>query len=156
MDVTPIEPQTAGEHPIYVVAGGNRVTIELDRAATGGVVDAIEVLAGPGGGPPPHRHEFGEWFLVRAGTLTICEERDGTVVCTREVPVGGSFRRPSRPAPMRWPRSPRSGASSSGPARWTRPRWRTRTDPSARSSLPIHGAGQGDRGSRYWSAAWWT
>ncbi|HEY0276809.1 MAG TPA: cupin domain-containing protein [Solirubrobacterales bacterium] len=87
----PIETRAAAEHTIYVVAGGNHVTIELDRAETDGVLDAIEVLAGPGGGPPPHRHEFAEWFLVREGTLTICEERDGAVVPTREVPAGGSF-----------------------------------------------------------------
>lgn len=87
----PIAARTAADHPVYVVAGGNHVTVELDREEAGGVLDAIEVLARPGGGPPPHKHEFAEWFLVREGTLTICEERDGTVVCTREVEAGGSF-----------------------------------------------------------------
>jgi quercetin dioxygenase-like cupin family protein len=91
MAVDPIRARTATEHAICVVAGGNHVTIQLDRAETDGALDAIEVLAQPGGGPPPHRHEFAEWFLVREGTLTICEELDGVVVCTREVPAGGSF-----------------------------------------------------------------
>jgi quercetin dioxygenase-like cupin family protein len=87
----PVRSCGAEEHTIYAVAGGNHVTIELDRAETDGVLDAIEVFARPGGGPPPHRHEFAEWFLVREGTLTICEERGGTVVPTRDVPAGGSF-----------------------------------------------------------------
>jgi quercetin dioxygenase-like cupin family protein len=87
----PVRSRDADEYAIYVVAGGTHVTVELDRSETDGVLDAIEVFARPGGGPPPHRHEFAEWFLVREGTLTICEERDGTVVPTREVPAGAGF-----------------------------------------------------------------
>ena len=83
-------PIGSADHPIYVVAGGNRVTIHLDRAATNGSVDAIEVLASPGGGPPAHSHDFGEWFLVREGELTLCEERDGTVVRTATLGPGDS------------------------------------------------------------------
>jgi len=88
---TPIDARGPSDHAIYVVAGGNHVTVQLDRGETEGALDAIEVLARPGGGPPPHRHEFAEWFLVREGTLTICEERAGTVVPTHEVAAGGSF-----------------------------------------------------------------
>jgi quercetin dioxygenase-like cupin family protein len=87
----PIESRASGEHPVYAVAGGDHVTITLDREETDGVLDAIEVLAQPGGGPPPHKHAFSEWFLVREGTLTVCEERDGVVVPTEEVAAGGSF-----------------------------------------------------------------
>jgi len=87
----PIEARKLADCPVYVVAGGNHVTIQLDREETGGVVDAIEVLAQPGGGPPPHKHAFAEWFVVHEGVLTICEERDGVVVCTREVTAGESF-----------------------------------------------------------------
>jgi quercetin dioxygenase-like cupin family protein len=87
----PIVPRVAAEHAICVLAGGNHVTIQLDRAETDGTLDVIEVLARPGGGPPPHKHDFAEWFLVREGTLTICEERDGAVVPTHEVAAGGSF-----------------------------------------------------------------
>lgn len=75
---------------MYAVAGGNHVTVELDRAVTGGCVDVIEVLAQPGGGPPPHSHVFGEWFLVREGQLTLCEERGGTVVRTATLGPGDS------------------------------------------------------------------
>ncbi len=91
MSPDPIVTRGAAEHTIYVVAGGNHVIVELDRGETDGTLDVIEVLAKPGGGPPAHSHAFAEWFLVREGTLTLCEERDGTVVCTRDVPAGGSF-----------------------------------------------------------------
>jgi quercetin dioxygenase-like cupin family protein len=91
MTPDPIAVRTVAEHRIYVVAGGNHVTVELDHTETDGSLDVIEVLAKPGGGPPAHSHAFAEWFRVREGTLTICEERDGTVVCTREVAAGGSF-----------------------------------------------------------------
>jgi quercetin dioxygenase-like cupin family protein len=86
----PVTRVAAGDHKIYAVAGGNHVTIELDRALTGGLLDVIEVLAQPGGGPPPHRHSFGEWFLVREGELTLCEERDGEVVTTAVLGPGDS------------------------------------------------------------------
>jgi quercetin dioxygenase-like cupin family protein len=75
---------------VYAVSGGNHVVIELDRSVTDGQLDVIEVLAQPGGGPPPHSHAFGEWFLVREGELTLCEERDGTVVCTTTLTAGES------------------------------------------------------------------
>jgi quercetin dioxygenase-like cupin family protein len=86
----PVTPVSSAGHPVYAVAGGNHVTIELDREVTGGRVDVIEVLARPGGGPPPHRHAFGEWFLVREGQLTLCEERAGTVVPTVTLGPGDS------------------------------------------------------------------
>jgi quercetin dioxygenase-like cupin family protein len=90
MSKTPVTPVSAADHKIYAVAGGNHVTIELDRAMTGGLLHVIEVLAQPGGGPPPHSHAFGEWFLVREGELTLCEERDGVVVITAALGPGDS------------------------------------------------------------------
>ena len=42
---TPVTPIAAGEHRVYAVAGGNHVTIELDPALTGGLLDVIEVFA---------------------------------------------------------------------------------------------------------------
>ncbi len=86
----PLHPTHAGDHPIYVVAGGNHVTVFLDMDESGESFDTIEVLAQPGGGPPPHSHEFGEWFRVIEGELTMCEERDGTVVCTKVLGPGDS------------------------------------------------------------------
>jgi quercetin dioxygenase-like cupin family protein len=62
---------------VYAVAGGNHVTIVLDREATAGAFDVTEVTALPGGGPPPHRHSFAEWFRVLEGELTLIEAYDG-------------------------------------------------------------------------------
>lgn len=83
-------PVAGSDQLVYAVAGGNHVTIELDRSVTGGHLDAIEVLAQPRGGPPPHSHAFAEWFLVREGKLTLCEEREGTVICTATLSEGDS------------------------------------------------------------------
>jgi quercetin dioxygenase-like cupin family protein len=55
--------------PVRVVTGGNHVTNLLEAGATSHAVDAISVRADAGGGPPPHRHEFGEWFHVLEGSL---------------------------------------------------------------------------------------
>ena len=90
MRTTPLAPIAADDQPVYAVAGGNHVTIELDRSATGGRLDVIEVLAQSGGGPPPHSHAFGEWFLVREGELTLCEDRGGIVVPTVTLVAGDS------------------------------------------------------------------
>jgi quercetin dioxygenase-like cupin family protein len=89
--VAAIQTRRSGSHPVvYEVAGGNHVTILLDRDEAQASADVVEVLARPGGGPPPHRHAFGEWFRVLAGELTLCEERDGTVVCTAVLGAGDS------------------------------------------------------------------
>jgi quercetin dioxygenase-like cupin family protein len=84
----PVTPLHGAERPVYAVAGGNHVTLLLHRDDTDAALDVIDVLAQPGGGPPPHRHAFAEWFHVLDGELMISEERDGTVVCTRELAVG--------------------------------------------------------------------
>ena len=84
----PLTPTHVGDHVIYAVAGGNRVNVLLDRRGTASALDVIEVLAQPGGGPPPHRHAFAEWFRVLEGELTIAEERAGTVRCTSTLGPG--------------------------------------------------------------------
>jgi quercetin dioxygenase-like cupin family protein len=68
--------------PVLVVSGGNHVTVLVDAAETGNEFDLIEVLAGPGGWPPAHQHEFVEWFHVLEGELQLCEERDRVIVPT--------------------------------------------------------------------------
>jgi quercetin dioxygenase-like cupin family protein len=90
MSTAPLSLISANQQPVYAVAGGNHVTIELDRSVTAGGLDVIEVLAQPGGGPPPHSHAFGEWFLVREGELTLCEARNGIVRPTSTLTAGDS------------------------------------------------------------------
>jgi quercetin dioxygenase-like cupin family protein len=87
----PLNPTHPGQPAIYAVAGGNHVTLLLDRSQTASAFDVIEVLAQPGGGPPPHRHAFAEWFRILEGELTIAEERDGTVVCTSTLTPGDTL-----------------------------------------------------------------
>jgi quercetin dioxygenase-like cupin family protein len=87
---TPLIPQTAGSPIVYVVAGGNHVVIVLDRAQSDELLDVIEVRAAPGGGPPPHRHAFAEWFRVLEGELTFTQERDGVMCATHALGAGDS------------------------------------------------------------------
>lgn len=83
-----LRPLGVADRPTYAVAGGNHVTLLLDRDQTASMFDVIDVLAQPGGGPPPHRHAFAEWFRMLEGELTISEERNGTVVCTHTLAAG--------------------------------------------------------------------
>jgi quercetin dioxygenase-like cupin family protein len=78
-------------HRTYVVAGGNHVTVLLDRTETDALLDAIDVEAATGGGPPAHRHSFAEWFRVLEGELTFCEERDGVMRPTATLRAGHSI-----------------------------------------------------------------
>lgn len=84
----PLTPTRVGSRVIYAVAGGNHVNVLLDRLQTASALDVIEVLAQPGGGPPPHRHAFAEWFRVLEGELTFEEERGGVVRCTSRLGPG--------------------------------------------------------------------
>jgi quercetin dioxygenase-like cupin family protein len=92
----PLAPTRVADRATYAVAGGNHVTLLLDRSHTASALDVIEVLAQPGGGPPPHRHAFAEWFRVLEGELTLAEERDGTVVCTSTLAPGDTIFVPPR------------------------------------------------------------
>jgi quercetin dioxygenase-like cupin family protein len=78
------------EAPIRVVKGGNHVTSLLEAGATGHAVDAISVRADAGGGPPPHRHEFGEWFHILKGSLDITTAEDGEIVSLCRAEAGDS------------------------------------------------------------------
>jgi quercetin dioxygenase-like cupin family protein len=79
-----------GDQPVVVVAGGNHVTTMLGAATTGGAFDAITVRAEHDGGPPPHRHGFGEWFLVLEGSLELTGESDGQIVSLDVLNAGDS------------------------------------------------------------------
>ena len=77
--------------PVRVVAGGNHVTSLLMNDATDGVLDAIKVRADPGGGPPPHRHSFSEWFFVQEGTLQITGSKDDRMEVVATLHSGDSL-----------------------------------------------------------------
>lgn len=79
---------------VYAMAGGNHVTILIDAADTGGAFDLVEVFAMPGGGPPPHRHEFVEWFHVVEGAIQFLGGEDG-LQPTELVQAGGTYMVPS-------------------------------------------------------------
>ena len=50
---------------------GGIYTILLTGAETGGRYCLIDMLVPPGGGPPPHRHDFEEMFTVLEGEITL-------------------------------------------------------------------------------------
>jgi quercetin dioxygenase-like cupin family protein len=54
---------------------GDQVTLLAAGRDTGGTMTAVQVVAGPGSGPPPHTHVYAEIFYVLDGTLTV--EVDG-------------------------------------------------------------------------------
>jgi quercetin dioxygenase-like cupin family protein len=48
---------------------GDTYTIVLTGEQTGGRFSLIDMLIPPGGGPPPHRHDFEETFILLEGEL---------------------------------------------------------------------------------------
>ena len=57
---------------------GDTYTILISGHDTAGQFTLIDMVIPPGGGPPPHRHEFEETFSVLAGEIEVtC--RDATV-----------------------------------------------------------------------------
>ncbi len=53
---------------------GDEVTLLAAGEETGGTMTALEVLAGPGSGPPPHTHVYAELFFVLDGELELLVE----------------------------------------------------------------------------------
>jgi quercetin dioxygenase-like cupin family protein len=56
--------------PHLAVAGGT-YTILITGANTAGRYCLIDMLVPPGGGPPPHRHDFEEMFCVLEGEIEL-------------------------------------------------------------------------------------
>ena len=52
------------------VAGGT-YTILVTGEQTGGRYSLIDMLGPPGGGPPPHRHDFEEMFTILNGEIEL-------------------------------------------------------------------------------------
>jgi quercetin dioxygenase-like cupin family protein len=48
---------------------GDTYTITVSGADTGGLFCVIDMYVPPGGGPPPHRHDFEETFVVQEGEI---------------------------------------------------------------------------------------
>jgi mannose-6-phosphate isomerase-like protein (cupin superfamily) len=55
----------------HLVVVGDTYTILVDGTQTGGRYTLIDMLIPPGGGPPPHRHDFEELFSILEGELTL-------------------------------------------------------------------------------------
>ena len=103
----PLTPQTAGSTTVYVVAGGNHVSIALDRSESNELLDVIEVRAAPGDGPPPQGHAFAEWFRVLDRQLTFTDERDGVMRATHPAsPPPTAASAAVTGSPLRWPSPP--------------------------------------------------
>lgn len=70
-----VDPDDAGEVHLSLV--GDTYTVLLSGEQTGGKYCLIDMHIPPGGGPPPHRHDFEESFTVLAGEVefTFREER---------------------------------------------------------------------------------
>jgi quercetin dioxygenase-like cupin family protein len=55
----------------HVSIAGDTYTILLSGDDTAGRFTLIDMLVPPGGGPPPHRHDFEETFVVLEGEIDV-------------------------------------------------------------------------------------
>ncbi|MDB5609221.1 MAG: cupin protein [Bradyrhizobium sp.] len=67
--LTVANPEDPKMHHISV-AGGT-YTILMTGEQTGGRYSLIDMLVPPGGGPPPHRHDFEEMFTILEGEIEL-------------------------------------------------------------------------------------
>lgn len=74
----------------HVSVVGDTYTILLSGDDTGGRFTLIDMYVPPGGGPPPHRHDFEETFVVVEGHLDVSFR--GTA---RSVPPGTTINVPA-------------------------------------------------------------
>src|SRR5882672_5824458 len=64
----------------HVGVVGDTYTILLKGEDTGGHYCLIDMLVPPGGGPPPHRHDFEEMFTVLEGEIEVTFRGEQTTV----------------------------------------------------------------------------
>jgi quercetin dioxygenase-like cupin family protein len=64
--LTLVDPDSAAAH---VAVAGDVYTILVSGAQTGGRYCLIDMTVLPGGGPPPHRHDFEEMFALLEGEI---------------------------------------------------------------------------------------
>jgi len=86
----------SGTAPHLSVAG-NTYTILVRGADTGGRYSLIDMHVPPGGGPPPHRHDFEEAFTLLEGELEFtfrAEKKTARAGTTVNIPANAphSFR----------------------------------------------------------------
>jgi quercetin dioxygenase-like cupin family protein len=55
----------------HIALAGGAYTILLTGAQTGGRYCLIDMDVPPGGGPPPHRHDFEEMFTILEGEIEL-------------------------------------------------------------------------------------
>src|SRR4029077_13872734 len=55
----------------HIGLAGDTYTILLTAGDTAGRYSLIDMLVPPGGGPPPHRHDFEEMFTILAGEIEL-------------------------------------------------------------------------------------
>src|SRR3954470_16599374 len=56
---------------VHLAVVGDTYTVLLSGEQTDGRFAMIDMLSRPGGGPPPHRHNFEECFRVLAGSMEV-------------------------------------------------------------------------------------
>lgn len=66
----------------HIAVAGDVDTILISGKQTGGRYALIDAHVPPGGGPPPHRHDFEEMFYVLEGTLEIMFRGEKTIART--------------------------------------------------------------------------
>src|SRR5689334_9675160 len=56
---------------VHLAVVGDTYTVLLSGEQTAGRFAMLDMLIPPGGGPPPHRHDFEECFRVLAGSIEV-------------------------------------------------------------------------------------
>src|SRR6187401_2642126 len=77
--LTIARPLEDGQLP-HISLAGDTYTILLTGADTAGRYCLIDMLVPPGGGPPPHRHDFEEMFTILEGEIEFTFRGEPSVV----------------------------------------------------------------------------
>jgi quercetin dioxygenase-like cupin family protein len=64
-------PESDDEALAHVAVAGDTYTILVGGEDTAGRFTLIDMLVPPGGGPPPHRHDFEETFAMLEGEIEV-------------------------------------------------------------------------------------
>lgn len=80
--ITLVRPDDAGLRHVSLV--GDTYTILLDGGQTGNRYCLIDMHVPKGGGPPPHRHDFEELFIVLEGEIQATFRGESMLVKTGE------------------------------------------------------------------------